>query len=177
MARRSYTLIGFAGLLMLQPVLAGNALASDTKAQQVPNQTSQPSNPTSKQAVGPDAPKLTSQTRLELMRSLQSERVFSRVMFPQGKQGLIIKNGVMSPSQMTIAQQVAENGAAAKPGDRCVISNVYIKEKEILVEINGGPRRARSGIAASRLVRVGAVRSKCRPPIPVLRAWTPTVPR
>ncbi len=36
---------------------------------------------------------------------------------------------------------VAENGAAAKPGDRCVITNVEVREKEIIFEINGGPKK------------------------------------
>jgi hypothetical protein len=87
------------------------------------------------------AEKMTNQTRLQVIRSLQSERVFARVLFPQGEKGLKIKNGVVSPSDMAIAQQVAEFGPAAKPGDRCVITNVDIKEKEIIFEINGGPKK------------------------------------
>jgi hypothetical protein len=89
----------------------------------------------------PPSEKMTSQTRLQVIRSLQSERVFARVLFPQGEKGLKIKNGVVSPNDMTIAQQVAEFGAAAKPGDRCVITNVDVKEKEIAFEINGGPKK------------------------------------
>jgi hypothetical protein len=85
--------------------------------------------------------KMTPQTRLQVIRSLQSERVFARVLFPQGEKGLKIKNGLVSPNDMTIAQQVAEFGAAAKPGDRCVITNVDVKEKEIAFEINGGPKK------------------------------------
>jgi hypothetical protein len=42
---------------------------------------------------------------------------------------------------MVIAQQVSEFGAAAKPGDRCVITDVLVKENEILVDINGGPKK------------------------------------
>jgi hypothetical protein len=87
------------------------------------------------------AEKMTNQTRLQVIRSLQSERVFARVLFPQGDKGLKIKNGVVSPSDMAIAQQVAEFGPAAKPGDRCVITNVDIKEKDIIFEINGGPKK------------------------------------
>lgn len=87
------------------------------------------------------ATKMTNQTRLQVIRSLQSERVFSRVLFPQGDKGLKIKNGAVSPSDMAIAQQVAEFGAAAKPGDRCVITNVVVKDKEIILEINGGPKK------------------------------------
>jgi hypothetical protein len=85
--------------------------------------------------------KLTPQTRLLLIRSLQSERVFARILFPQGDKGIKIKNGTVSPTDMVIAQQVSENGAAAKPGDRCVITDVQVKEKEIVVELNGGPKK------------------------------------
>ena len=87
------------------------------------------------------AEKMTPQTRMLVIRSLQSERVFARIMFPQGDKGIKIKNGMVSPSDMVIAQQVSEFGAAAKPGDRCVITDVLVKENEILVDINGGPKK------------------------------------
>src|SRR5215469_4461247 len=87
------------------------------------------------------AEKMTPQTRMLVIRSLQSERVFARIMFPQGDKGIKIKNGLVSPTDMVVAQQVAEYGAAAKPGDRCVITDVQVKEKEIIVDINGGPKK------------------------------------
>lgn len=85
--------------------------------------------------------KLTPQTRMMLIRSLQSERVFARILFPQGDKGIKIKNGNVSPSDMVIAQAVSEYGAAARVGDRCVITNVMFKDKEILLEINGGSKK------------------------------------
>lgn len=101
--------------------------------------------PLSSQAAKPadasPAEKMTNQTRILVIRSLQSERVFSRVMFPQGDKGLKIKNGSIIPSDSAVAQQVAEFGAAAKPGDRCVITDVKINDKNIVVEINGGPKK------------------------------------
>jgi hypothetical protein len=87
------------------------------------------------------ADKITPQTRMLVIRSLQSERVFARILFPQGDKAIKIKNGVVSPSDMVIAQQVSEYGAAAKPGDRCVITDVLIKEKEIAIDINGGAKK------------------------------------
>src|SRR6516225_3707118 len=87
------------------------------------------------------AEKMTPQTRMLVIRSLQSERVFARILFPQGDKAIKIKNGVVSPTDMVIAQQVAEYGAAAKPGDRCVITDVQVKEKEIAVDINGGAKK------------------------------------
>ena len=133
MTRCRSTVVGFAALLLTLPLCPGSLAASDTKPK--PNSNSSPS------IVDANAPKISSRTRLEIIRSLQSERVYSRVLFPQGKQGLAIKDGVVRPNQMGVAQMVAENGAAAKPGDRCVISSVEVKDKEIIFEINGGPRK------------------------------------
>lgn len=127
------TVVGFAALLLMVPLCVRPLSASDTKPK--PNVSPAPS------VVDPNAPKISSRTRLEIIRSLQAERVYSRVLFPQGKQGLAIKNGVVSPNQMGVAQMVAESGAAAKPGDRCIITTVDVREKEIIFEINGGPRK------------------------------------
>ncbi len=112
-------------------LLVSSAVGSDNKEPQ------KPGTPQSIQS----SDKMTSQTRLAVMRSLQAERVFAKVMLPQGKSGVKIKDGKISPSEMAIAQQVAENGPAARPGDRCVISNVDIKGDKIILEINGGPQK------------------------------------
>jgi hypothetical protein len=97
---------------------------------------SSPSSPTSAPSE-----KMTPQTRIQVIRSLQAERVFARVLFPQGDKGLKIKDGKISPSEMAIAQQIADYGAAVKPGDRCVITDIKIKDKEIILEINGGTKK------------------------------------
>ena len=116
--------------------LAATLLATTSVRAQAPSgpQTTKP--PDSAQAE-----KITPQTRINVIKSLQSERVFARVMFPQGDKGLKIKNGTVSPTDMAIAQQVAEFGAAAKAGDRCVITDVRITDKTIVLEINGGPKK------------------------------------
>jgi hypothetical protein len=134
MARRRFTLPVSAALALIVTFCASSLSAGDNQTQKGPA-ASGPS------IVDPSAPKISSQTRLALMRSLQQERVFSRVMFPQGKEGLTLKNGKITPSEQSIAQKVAENGAAARPGDRCVISNVDVRDKEIIFEINGGPKK------------------------------------
>src|SRR5271165_2714589 len=85
--------------------------------------------------------KMTGQTRLLVMRSLQSERVFARIMLPQGDKGIKIKNGVVSPNEQKIAQEIAEFGPAARPGDRCVITDVQIKDDLIILELNGGSKK------------------------------------
>ena len=75
------------------------------------------------------------------MRDLTAERVFTRCLLPMGLKGLRIKNGVLIPNEQGLAQMASENGAAARPGDRVVITNVVIGEKSIAVEINGGPKK------------------------------------
>jgi hypothetical protein len=85
--------------------------------------------------------KMTSQTRMLVIRDLTAERVFARHLFPMGEKGLQIKNGVVTPGDTQITRLVSEHGAAARPGDRVVISNVVIKDNSIVLEINGGPKK------------------------------------
>jgi hypothetical protein len=125
MIRHRFALSVFAALL-----LAGVCVCTAPSASA---QTSKASDSTSG--------KMTPQTRMLVIKSLQSERVFARILFPQGDKAIKIKNGVVSPTDMVIAQQVAEYGAAAKPGDRCVITDVQIKEKDIAIDINGGSKK------------------------------------
>jgi hypothetical protein len=101
----------------------------------------QAAKPSGSKPTATSSDKMTPQTRIQVIRSLQAERVFARVLFPQGDKGLKLKDGVISPNEMAIAQQIAENGAAVKPGDRCVITDIKIKDKEIVLEINGGTRK------------------------------------
>jgi hypothetical protein len=85
--------------------------------------------------------KMTPQTKLLILRDLQAERVFVRTVFPRGDTGLTLKNGKISPTEQQVASLVAENGFAAKPGDRVIITNIEFKDKAILVEINGGGKK------------------------------------
>src|SRR5215472_15167205 len=103
--------------------IASPLLAQDEKAAQ----KQPPAAPSAQQKP------MTKETRLQVIRSLQSERVFARVMFPMGEKGLTLKDGQIGPSQSAISQRLAEFGPAAKPGDRCVITNVDIKDKEIIL--------------------------------------------
>jgi hypothetical protein len=95
--------------------------------------TDQPQPKTSK------PPKITKQTRMELVRLVNAELVYVRAPFPMGKDGLKLRNGVVTPSGAELAQMVAMFGPAAKNGDAVRISNVIFKDNMIHVEINGGP--------------------------------------
>ena len=87
------------------------------------------------------APKLSKQTRMELIRLFNAELVYVRSPFPMGKQGLKLHNGVVSPSGAELQQLVAMWGPAAKNGDAVRITGLTFRENFVHVEINGGPTK------------------------------------
>jgi hypothetical protein len=91
--------------------------------------------------ANPSSARITPETRMLLIRDLTAEHCFARHIFPMGTKGLQIRHGVVIPNDAQLAQLVSENGLAAKPGDRVVISNVVIQDKAIVLEINGGPKK------------------------------------
>jgi hypothetical protein len=109
-------------LLLSIPLLAVAATAGD----QNPPSASQ-------------APKISKQTRLELVHLFNAELVYIRTPFPMGREGLQLKDGVVIPSGAELQQRLAMWGPAAKPGDAARITDVVFKDNVIHVEINGGP--------------------------------------
>src|SRR5215469_2196846 len=87
----------------------------------------------------PQTPKISKQTRLELVHLINAELVYVRTPFPMGKEGLRVKNGVVTPSGAELQQKLTMWGPACKPGDAARISDVVFKDNFIHVEINGGP--------------------------------------
>src|SRR5438477_2756479 len=85
------------------------------------------------------AAKISKQTRMELVRLVNAELVYVRSTFPMGKDGLKLRNGVVTPSGPQLAQMMAMWGPAAKNGDAVRITNVIFKDNMVHVEINGGP--------------------------------------
>jgi hypothetical protein len=87
-------------------------------------------------------PHMTENARMALLRDLAAERVYVRKVFPRGKKGLILSaTGKLSPDDRGLAELIAANGAAAKPGDMAVITKIEIKDRSIVFEINGGPKK------------------------------------
>ena len=91
--------------------------------------------------TSPPSGKLTPETKMLLIRDLTAEHCFARRTLPQGRKGLEIKHGVVTPSDEQVTQLVWDNGLVAKPGDKVTITNVLIEEKSIVLEINGGPKK------------------------------------
>jgi hypothetical protein len=90
-------------------------------------------------AFDPNAPRITGQTRLEIIRDFETQMVYSRAAFPMGTKGLKLKNGAITPSGIELQQALALWGPAIKAGDPAHISFVQIKDDHIRFEINGGP--------------------------------------
>ncbi len=84
-------------------------------------------------------PRISKQTREEVIHAFNEELVYIRANFPMGKTGLKLRNGTVTPSGPELQRLMALWGPAAKPGDRARISDVTIKEDHIRFEINGGP--------------------------------------
>jgi len=86
-------------------------------------------------------PRISKETREQVIHAFNEELVYIRARFPMGRTGLTLKNGTVSPSGQELEHLMALWGPAAKPGDRARISDVIIKDNYIRFEINGGPIR------------------------------------
>ena len=94
-------------------------------------------------AIPSDAPKMSRDTRLQIIRDFVTQVVYARVPFPMGALGLKLKNGEMTPTHEELQQAMAIYGPSVKQGDPAQITQVQIKDEHIRFEINGGPVRRR----------------------------------
>jgi outer membrane protein assembly factor BamE (lipoprotein component of BamABCDE complex) len=86
--------------------------------------------------------KMDEVTRMQLIRAINSEIVYIRRPFPMGYKGLVVKNGVVSPSESEVQNMIALYGPAVKPGDQARITSIEFKgDNKIVFEINGGPKK------------------------------------
>src|SRR5215813_13830645 len=83
---------------------------------------------------------LTTRGRQELIRFLTAEQGFAMRPLPLASKGLILHaNGDMQPTGADYVNEINQKGTSAKPGDRCVITDVQIKDDKIVFLLNGGP--------------------------------------
>ena len=93
-----------------------------------------------KSALNP--PKMDEQTRIELIRAINAEIVYLRRPLPMGAKGVIIKDGVVTPSEQEVNDMIALYGPSVKAGDQARITNIQFKgDNKIIFEINGGPQK------------------------------------
>ncbi|HEY3928094.1 MAG TPA: hypothetical protein VGL89_06960 [Candidatus Koribacter sp.] len=93
------------------------------------------------QSKSNDAPKISEEHRVALIRGVQAEHCFAKVIFPQGKKGLTFKDGKITPGAMEVNQVAVREGAAAQVGDRMLITDLLFEGNKIVLELNGGPRK------------------------------------
>jgi hypothetical protein len=84
---------------------------------------------------------LGKENRMDIIRTFTADLVFAHTTFPMGKEGLVLKDGVVTPDHDNLQQMITMWGAALKPGDRAIISAVFVKPDRIRFEVNGGPVR------------------------------------
>jgi hypothetical protein len=136
-----------AALLILPFTFGTTVLVSGQNGDPVPAQETRLAGPPTQApdgqqvaaALDPHAPRISKQTRLEIIRDFETQMVYSRTAFPMGTKGLRLKNGTVTPSGTDLQQALAVWGPAVKPGDPAHISFVQIKDDHIRFEINGGP--------------------------------------
>src|ERR1700689_5231755 len=88
-----------------------------------------------------NAPRMSKQTRFEIIRDFETQLVYARTVFPMGMKGIKLKDGVTSPNGVELELDLAIWGPAVRPGDPSRISFIQIKDDHIHFEINGGPVR------------------------------------
>jgi hypothetical protein len=82
---------------------------------------------------------LQPESRLSLVRYIDGELVQVVRAIPSGKKGFHLKAGAPF-NENALHMAVASAGASINPGDRAQISDLQFKEKQIIVDINGGGR-------------------------------------
>ena len=138
--------------LLLLPALLPCALVSAQSPNQAPSYDNRPASTSSPQPpqsqtpalpIPADAPRMSRQTRYEIIRDFETQLVYARTVFPMGMKGIKLRDGVTTPNGPELQQDLALFGPAVRPGDPSRISFVQIKEDHIHLEINGGPVRHR----------------------------------
>jgi hypothetical protein len=121
----------------VDPVSSRNSSAAGSDLKQAGDQSvASPAAPISR-----DAPRMSKQTRYEIIRDFETQLVYARTAFPMGAKGLRLREGAITPNGEELRQSLALWGPAVKAGDPAHISFVQIKDDHIHFEINGGPVR------------------------------------
>src|SRR5690348_13946306 len=66
--------------------------------------------------ISANAPHMSRQTRLEIIRDFETQIFYSRTTFPMGTKGIKLKDGMTTPSGMDLQSALALWGPAIKPG-------------------------------------------------------------
>ncbi len=116
------------------PALQGMPQSADQGKSAQKDSTGNPDRP----AKAQDGP-LQPMSRLSLVRYVDGELVRVTKAIPAGKKGFHLKAGAPL-DENALRMAVASAGSAINPGDHAQITNLGFKDKEIVVDINGGGR-------------------------------------
>ena len=123
---------------------------AQTQSQAVPSTGQPPVTPAAatqeqSDAAGPvapvfpaNAPHMSKETRIEIIRDFETQLVYSRTTFPMGQKGLMLKDGIVTPNGQNLQSLIALWGPSIKPGDPAHISFVRIHDDHIHFDLNGG---------------------------------------
>jgi hypothetical protein len=124
---------------------AQSSQEQSTQGQAVPKPSADAStqHPTNTPAlpIPANAPRMSKETRYQIIRDFETQIFYARTVFPMGTKGLKLKDGVTTPNGDELQKSLALWGPAMKPGDPAMISYVQIKDDHIHFDINGGPVR------------------------------------
>lgn len=126
-------------LIFVAPIFGQNGNSSDAVQKSPPAaapEASQSAPPPV--AVPANAPRMSKQTRYQIIRDFETQLVYSRAAFPMGSKGLQLKDGLTLPNGQQLQQLIALWGPSIKPGDPAHISFVSIKDNHIHFDLNGG---------------------------------------
>lgn len=130
----SFLVIGFLSF----GAILGEAQTAPSSQQNAPVASVIPA-PGKSEPIPANAPHMSKETRLEIIRDFETQLVYARTAFPMGTKGLRLINGTTAPNGEQLQQLIAIYGPSIKPGDPTHISYVHIKANYIHLELNGGP--------------------------------------
>lgn len=128
--------------LVLSFLGAGLVRASAQESTSAPPASATPKavpDPGTSPPIAANAPRISKQTRLEIIRDFETQIVYSRTTFPMGSKGLQLKDGSITPNGQALQQLIALWGPSIRPGDPTHITYVRIHDDHIHLELNGGP--------------------------------------
>ena len=149
--RRTFVLVAALAILAGQPVTARAQSSPQQDQTGAANTVQQPASDQGKKisatpsqnswqaADSAQKEPLTSQAKLMLVRDVDGEFAKAIQPIPGGKKGYTV--GVGNPiNQQSLSDALRLWGTAASPGDTVQITGLEFHEKQIFVQINGGPR-------------------------------------
>jgi hypothetical protein len=89
--------------------------------------------------AGGARPPISKDTRMELIRLMNAEYAWVKVPLPRAEKGITIKpDGRIDPAGRDMQLAIAKFGPLARPGERVQVTSIDIKDRQVLLELNGG---------------------------------------